>query len=161
MGSVPAAVAAHTPHADAYDWLAVQGGVVERVQQSQSVFLQDQHHLPALQTGEGMLSELKPALFQSIGPGLRPHLSPRSRSLSLLGAAAVRQLLDDVTDREAAATGRQVLLLHLQPAQRTHCKALADRQVNTRGRRVVGLAKQIRDTARQAERVRLNQINAA
>lgn len=69
---------------------------------------------------------------------LWPHLSPRTRPLSLLRAAAVRQLLDDVTDRKAAATGRQVLLLHLQPAQRTHRKALADRQVNTRGQGAVG-----------------------
>lgn len=65
-----------------------------------------------------------------------PHLPPRPRPVSLLGAAAVRQLLDDVADGQAAATRRQVLLLHLQPAQRANGEALADRQVDSRGQPV-------------------------
>ncbi len=57
------------------------------------------------------------------------HLPPGPWPVSLLRAATVRQLLDDVTDSETAATWRQVLLLHLQPAQRPHRKTLTDRQV--------------------------------
>lgn len=52
------------------------------------------------------------------------HLPPGTQPVSLLGAAAVRQLLDDVTNSEAAATRRKVLLLHLQPAEGAHGKTL-------------------------------------
>lgn len=62
------------------------------------------------------------------------HLPPGTQPVSLLGAAAVRQLLDDVTNSEAAATRRKVLLLHLQPAEGAHGKTL-DRW---RGRHIEG-----------------------
>lgn len=62
------------------------------------------------------------------------HLPPGTQPVSLLGAAAVRQLLDDVTNSKAAATRRKVLLLHLQPAEGAHGKTL-DRW---RGRHVEG-----------------------
>ena len=58
------------------------------------------------------------------------YLPPGPHPVSLLGAVAVRQLLDAVTDSETAAAGRQVLLFYLQPAERTHCKALRDRQTD-------------------------------
>ena len=57
------------------------------------------------------------------------HLSPGPWPLSVLGTVALRQLLDDITDSKTAATRRQVLLLHLQPAQRPHSKTLTDREV--------------------------------
>ncbi len=59
------------------------------------------------------------------------YLPPSPWPVSLLWTAAVRQLLDDVTDSKTATTGRQVLLLHFQPAQRAHGKTLTDRQTDT------------------------------
>lgn len=53
------------------------------------------------------------------------HLPPGSWSVSLLRAARVRQLLDDIADSETAAAGRQVVLLHLQPAEGAHRETLA------------------------------------
>lgn len=52
------------------------------------------------------------------------HLPPCPQPVSLLGAAAVRQLLDDVADGQTAATRRHVLFLHLQPAERAHGETL-------------------------------------
>lgn len=66
------------------------------------------------------------------------HLPPGPLPVSLLWAAAVRQLLDDVTESETATTGRQVLLFHLQPAQRANCKPLKDRQVEKPTGRPIG-----------------------
>lgn len=81
------------------------------------------------------------------------HLTPGPWPVSLLGATAVRQLLNGITDSKTAATRRQVLLFHLQPAQRTHGKTLTDRQVDRQaGRQTDGEADRVGDRELDRER---------
>lgn len=118
----PAAVAPHTPDADAGHGLCVQQALVLWVHQLQRLALQEQQHGPALGGQHQAKERCGPwaAWAGDMGCVGGAHPPPGAGRVVLVQG----QLADAVVDSNAAPAGRQLLLAHLHPAQRAHGEAL-------------------------------------